>query len=76
MVWDTQEKFDAGMARIQEARAKDPGRPFRPDQFHPVAPLALPKLPFDRIPFQLIGPHQLPLSRINLLLRPSQPQPR
>src|SRR5450432_3524181 len=26
MVWDTQEQFDAGMARVQEARAKDPGR--------------------------------------------------
>ena len=26
MVWDTQEQYDAGMARVQEARAKDPGR--------------------------------------------------
>jgi heme-degrading monooxygenase HmoA len=26
MVWDSQEQFDAGMARIQEARAKDPDR--------------------------------------------------
>jgi hypothetical protein len=26
MVWDTQEHYDAGMARVQEARAKDPGR--------------------------------------------------
>jgi hypothetical protein len=26
MVWDTQEKYEAGMARVQEARAKDPGR--------------------------------------------------
>ena len=26
LVCDTQEHFDAGMARIQEARAKDPGR--------------------------------------------------
>jgi len=26
MVWDTQEQYDAGMARIQEARAKDPDR--------------------------------------------------
>ena len=26
MVWDSQEQYDAGMARIQEARAKDPGR--------------------------------------------------
>ena len=26
MVWDTQEHYDAGMARIQEARAKDPSR--------------------------------------------------
>ena len=26
MVWDTQEQYDAGMARIREARAKDPGR--------------------------------------------------
>jgi len=26
MVWETQEQFDAGMARIQEARAKDPDR--------------------------------------------------
>jgi hypothetical protein len=26
MVCDTQEHFDAGMARVQEARAKDPGR--------------------------------------------------
>jgi heme-degrading monooxygenase HmoA len=26
MVWESQEQFDAGMARIQEARAKDPGR--------------------------------------------------
>ena len=26
MVWDTQAQYDAGMARIQEARAKDPGR--------------------------------------------------
>ena len=26
MVWDTQEHFDSGMARIQEARAADPGR--------------------------------------------------
>lgn len=26
MVWDTQEHFDAGMARVQEARALDPGR--------------------------------------------------
>lgn len=26
MVWDTQEQYDAGMARIQEARARDPGR--------------------------------------------------
>jgi heme-degrading monooxygenase HmoA len=26
MVWDTQEHYDAGMARVQEARASDPGR--------------------------------------------------
>jgi hypothetical protein len=26
MVWKTQEQFDAAMARIQEARAKDPDR--------------------------------------------------
>lgn len=26
MVWDTQEQYDAAMARVQEARAKDPGR--------------------------------------------------
>jgi hypothetical protein len=26
LVCDTQEQFDAGMARVQEARAKDPGR--------------------------------------------------
>ena len=26
MVWDTQEQYDAGMARVQDARAKDPGR--------------------------------------------------
>ncbi len=26
MVWDSQEQYDAGMARIQEARAKDPDR--------------------------------------------------
>jgi hypothetical protein len=26
LVCDTQEHFDAGMARVQEARAKDPGR--------------------------------------------------
>jgi len=26
MVWESQEQFDAGMARIQEARAKDPDR--------------------------------------------------
>ena len=26
MVCDTQEHFDAGMARVQEARTKDPGR--------------------------------------------------
>jgi heme-degrading monooxygenase HmoA len=26
MVWDTQEHYDAGMARVAEARAKDPGR--------------------------------------------------
>jgi hypothetical protein len=26
MVWDTQEEYDAGMARIQEARAKNPDR--------------------------------------------------
>ena len=26
MVWDTQEQYDAGMARVQEARAKDPDR--------------------------------------------------
>ena len=26
LVGDTQEQFDAGMARVQEARAKDPGR--------------------------------------------------
>jgi hypothetical protein len=26
MVWDTQEYYDAGMARVQEARAHDPGR--------------------------------------------------
>jgi heme-degrading monooxygenase HmoA len=26
MVWETQEQFDAGMARIQEARAKNPDR--------------------------------------------------
>ena len=26
MVWDTQEHYDAGMARVQDARAKDPGR--------------------------------------------------
>ena len=26
MVWDTQEHYDAGMARVQEARAQDPAR--------------------------------------------------
>ena len=26
MVWDTQEHYDAGMARVQDARAQDPGR--------------------------------------------------
>ena len=26
MVWDTQEHYDAGMAAVQQARAKDPGR--------------------------------------------------
>jgi len=26
MVWETQEQFDAGMARIQQARARDPDR--------------------------------------------------
>jgi hypothetical protein len=26
MVWDTQEQYDAGMARVQEARAKNPDR--------------------------------------------------
>lgn len=26
LVWDTQEQFDTGMARIQEARAADTGR--------------------------------------------------
>jgi hypothetical protein len=26
MVWDSQERYDAGMARVQEARAKDPDR--------------------------------------------------
>ena len=26
MVWDTQEHYDSGMARVQEARAQDPGR--------------------------------------------------
>jgi heme-degrading monooxygenase HmoA len=26
MVWDTQEHYDAGMARVQQARAQDPGR--------------------------------------------------
>lgn len=26
MVWDTQEQYDAGMARIQQARAQNPGR--------------------------------------------------
>lgn len=26
MVWESQEQFDAGMARIQEARAKNPDR--------------------------------------------------
>jgi len=26
MVWNTQEHCDAGMARVQQARAKDPGR--------------------------------------------------
>jgi len=26
MVWESQEQFDAGMARIQEARARDPDR--------------------------------------------------
>jgi hypothetical protein len=26
MIWDSQERYDAGMARVQEARAKDPGR--------------------------------------------------
>ena len=26
MIWDTQAQFDAGMARIQQARAKDPAR--------------------------------------------------
>ncbi len=26
MVWDTQEQYDEGMARIQQARAKDPDR--------------------------------------------------
>jgi heme-degrading monooxygenase HmoA len=26
MVWESQEQFDAGMARIQAARAKDPDR--------------------------------------------------
>ena len=26
MIWDTQEHCDAGMARVMEERAKDPGR--------------------------------------------------
>jgi len=26
MVWDSQEQFDAAMARVQQARAKDPDR--------------------------------------------------
>ena len=26
MEWDTQDQYDAGMASIQQARAKDPGR--------------------------------------------------
>jgi heme-degrading monooxygenase HmoA len=26
MVWDTEEHYQAGMARVQEARAKDPSR--------------------------------------------------
>jgi hypothetical protein len=26
MVWDNQEQYDAGMARVQEARAKKPDR--------------------------------------------------
>jgi hypothetical protein len=26
MVWDTQENYDAGMARVQDARAREPGR--------------------------------------------------
>ena len=26
MVWESQEQYDAGMARVQEARAKDPAR--------------------------------------------------
>ena len=26
MVWDTEEHYEAGMARVQEARAKDPDR--------------------------------------------------
>ena len=26
MVWDTQEQYDAAMARVQEIRASDPGR--------------------------------------------------
>jgi heme-degrading monooxygenase HmoA len=26
MVWDSEEHYGAGMARVQEARAKDPGR--------------------------------------------------
>lgn len=37
MVWETQEQFDAGMARIREAQAKDPDR-------HRSAPSAVMRL--------------------------------